>query len=29
MKDFFHIDIIIDTLSGGSFLPCVLPGVFV
>ena len=29
MKDFFDIDIIIDTLSGGSFLACVLPWVFV
>ena len=26
-EGFFYIDIIIDTLSAGSFLACVLPGV--
>ena len=26
-EGFFYIDIIIDTLCDGSFLPCVLPGV--
>ena len=26
-EGFFYIDIIIDSLCGGSLLPCVLPGV--
>ena len=26
-EGFFDIDIIVDTLCGGSFLACVLPGV--